>query len=337
MATKKLFDHPAQVEREYTRLMLRYARELEGIVNAVVIPELPALRAQYDADMRVDSWSDEVNKLIRMVGILGALPESIIIGKLPAIYTSLSAFNNRQFRQVFASNNKGFKFPDDSTLAVLGLDVYGTGVGTKKLVTMMESWVADNVLLIKNMRSTYNAGVETVIRNGIRNGWSPAQLTKQIKSQQLEDTPKGTASENRKLDYRAKLIAQDQINKGNADLTKYRLESVGVTEYIWRDVGDHRVRPTHQQFDGNKYSFRFPEDKASPEQAAKYAPEGDPGTPVRCRCRAEAVWPKSEADKPDAPHLLRQQAPRTVQMSKAELAAYRKTYIPFKQRNKVSS
>lgn len=336
MATKKLFAHPDGVSREYTRILLRYARELEGIVNAVVIPELPALVAQYEQDMRVDSWSSDLDALMGMVNLLGRNAESIVIGKLPAIYTTLSAFNNRQFRQVFASNNKGFTLPDSSTLSLLGLDVYGSDVSSKKLLVLMESWVADNVALIKDMRSTYNKGVETVIRNGIRNGWSPAQLTKQIKAQELEDTPKGTASENRKLDYRAKLIAQDQINKGNADLTKYRLQSVGVTEYIWRDVGDHRVRPTHQEFDGNRYSFRFPENKASPEQAVKYAPEGDPGTPVRCRCRAEAVWPESQADNPDAAHLVRQQAPRTVQMSKAELAAYRKTYIPFKQRNSNS-
>ncbi|MEN9589133.1 MAG: hypothetical protein RLZZ481_919, partial [Pseudomonadota bacterium] len=81
-------------------------------------------------------------------------------------------------------------------------------------------------------------------------------------------------------DARATLIAQDQTLKLNSDLTRYRLLSVGVKEYIWRTVGDTRVRYSHAERNGKTYSF----DKGP-------AGGSHPGLEVRCRCRSEAKWP----------------------------------------------
>ena len=77
---------------------------------------------------------------------------------------------------------------------------------------------------------------------------------------------------------RAKLIAQDQTLKLYADLTRYRAESLGVDEYIWRTVGDSRVRPDHADKNGKKYTLR---DGANGLH---------PGRAVRCRCRMELIF-----------------------------------------------
>lgn len=77
---------------------------------------------------------------------------------------------------------------------------------------------------------------------------------------------------------RAALIAVDQIGKFNGIITKLRQEKLGIKSYIWRSVGDERVRVTHKAFNGNKFSW----DKGSPE--------GHPGQPIRCRCFAEPLF-----------------------------------------------
>jgi SPP1 gp7 family putative phage head morphogenesis protein len=77
---------------------------------------------------------------------------------------------------------------------------------------------------------------------------------------------------------RAKLIAQDQTLKLHSKMSQERLKDIGVTKYIWRTVGDNRVRPHHRDRNGKTYSWNKPPS------------DGHPGQPVRCRCRAEPVF-----------------------------------------------
>ena len=75
---------------------------------------------------------------------------------------------------------------------------------------------------------------------------------------------------------RAALIARDQVGKLFGDINKQRQQNLGVTRYVWRDVGDNRVRAEHEEErSGNTYSWDDP-------------PEGGhPGEPVNCRCYAD--------------------------------------------------
>lgn len=79
---------------------------------------------------------------------------------------------------------------------------------------------------------------------------------------------------------RARLIAEDQTNKLNADLNRIRQEQAGVDSYLWQHSGDQRVRSRHRAINGRKYKWGESTD------AEAGLP---PGQPVRCRCTARAV------------------------------------------------
>ena len=79
--------------------------------------------------------------------------------------------------------------------------------------------------------------------------------------------------------HRASVIARDQVNKVNGDLTHLRQERVGVKKYIWRTAGDgDRVRPLHRSFANNTYTWK------------QGATNGlHPGMDIMCRCYAEPI------------------------------------------------
>ena len=79
---------------------------------------------------------------------------------------------------------------------------------------------------------------------------------------------------------RARLIAEDQTNKLNADLNRIRQEQADIDSYTWQHSGDERVRSRHRAINGREYKWGESTD------AEAGLP---PGQPVRCRCTARAV------------------------------------------------
>jgi SPP1 gp7 family putative phage head morphogenesis protein len=59
-------------------------------------------------------------------------------------------------------------------------------------------------------------------------------------------------------DRRARLIARDQTGKMSAAFNQERQTSLGITEYIWQDVGDGRVRPSHAAMNGRRCRWDSP-------------------------------------------------------------------------------
>jgi SPP1 gp7 family putative phage head morphogenesis protein len=78
----------------------------------------------------------------------------------------------------------------------------------------------------------------------------------------------------------ATLNARDQTLKANADITRVRQESVGVTHYIWSTSGDERVRDRHADLDGTRQSW------LSPPIISEDGRTGHPGEDYQCRCTA---------------------------------------------------
>lgn len=268
---KKTFNNPDSAEREYTRLLLRFAAGLHRDVNTLLIPKLPLIKAQFDVVARTDTWTDTLDAEMADLRVRAQNETGIVVSRLPGQFMAISRFNERQFRMV-AKANTGREIPAATTgapgPAILGLNVFRT---EPYLVPLAEGWIKANTDLIKSLPTQLHTNLEGIIRRGVMNGVSVKDLAGQIKDRYGVNN------------YRATLIAQDQTLKLNADLTRYRLQSVGVREYIWRTVQDNRVRPHHVERNGKTYAFDKP-------------PAGGqhPGQEVRCRCRAEAVWPKEE-------------------------------------------
>ncbi len=76
---------------------------------------------------------------------------------------------------------------------------------------------------------------------------------------------------------RAALIARDQVGSLNGQITQDRQRALGVTHYVWATSDDERVRPSHNDLDGNLIAWDTPDPQ-----------EGHPGDAINCRCVAIA-------------------------------------------------
>lgn len=147
--------------------------------------------------------------------------------------------------------------------ASLGLDVFAE---TPQLRSLLSSWTKQNTKLIKSLPKKHLDRVEETLERGFAAGLRFEEMTKQLQKDLK-------VSKNR-----AKLIARDQVSALNGQLSRARQEANGVDKFIWRTMEDERVRPEHEELDGQTFFW------------AKGAPvEGYPGQPINCRCYAEPV------------------------------------------------
>jgi SPP1 gp7 family putative phage head morphogenesis protein len=81
------------------------------------------------------------------------------------------------------------------------------------------------------------------------------------------------------------LIARDQILKANADLSRTRMQRVGVTRYRWSTSRDVRVRADHAALEGTMQTFSDP-----PVVDQRTGRRANPGVDFQCRCVAIPVF-----------------------------------------------
>lgn len=130
------------------------------------------------------------------------------------------------------------------------------------LAKSVEVFTRENVALIKSVPAQFFSELEKSLSKEIADGARWEELAAIVEERY-------SVSESR-----AELIARDQVGKFNGDLARVRQTELGVSRFIWRTMGDERVREDHQAYNGNSYEW-------------SEAPEGGPGEPIQCRCYSE--------------------------------------------------
>lgn len=273
MAIPKVQAYPANVERQYNKLLQDFVSELTSETEKRI----------READLlRMDGFSEDLTALLAGMLEFGALIANPVIFRLPEVYANINIFNDRQWRLVVKSGT-GIDLPPSGAIPT-GMVVYGNvsdptlirarfGIGVDVfrsepwLLPRMNNWIDYNTSLIKSIPTQYIGKVEAAIRNGVMAGTAPREIAKEIKRLS------GVTS------YRAKFIARDQVSKANADLTQYRQQDLGITEYTWITSNDERVRPTHKAHANKIYKWSEP-----PKNT------GHPGQDYQCRCIARAIF-----------------------------------------------
>jgi SPP1 gp7 family putative phage head morphogenesis protein len=133
----------------------------------------------------------------------------------------------------------------------------------KGIERKLDVWAAQNVDLIETIPETYFDDIRLQVTAAIQNGVRAETLSRHL--MERVEIPRN----------RAVLIARDQIGKLNADLMQSRNENLGIKGYIWRSVNDNRVRPEHQDRDGQSFLWSNPPSG------------GHPGEDIQCRCYAD--------------------------------------------------
>lgn len=136
--------------------------------------------------------------------------------------------------------------------------------GDPRLSAALAKATSDNVNLIKSIPEFYFEKLESHLTKALINGVRHEGLKVIIK-----DTVPGI------VENKAKLIARDQMSKINSSLNSIRQTSLGIQKYRWSTSKDERVRPSHEEKEGEIFNWDNP-----PEDT------GHPGEDINCRCVA---------------------------------------------------
>ena len=147
------------------------------------------------------------------------------------------------------------------TKTILGVDLTPFFRGAD-IQDEIDAQIAANVSLIKSIPSQYTDKLEALVMNALQTGQTNEELAQEIKKL------------GHSTDFRARLIAADQMGKINGAITKVRHLDIGFESYTWSTSKDERVRPDHEKKHGE--TFRWDDPPSG----------GHPGQPVRCRCTA---------------------------------------------------
>lgn len=257
---------PARIENDYYKY-------LRGIVEQTIaslrplVAELPSLmasaaRERADADRQDAGEGKRVRELIERARarMNAAVPTDELDDIAERIAQRVSSHNREQLgRQI---------------RAVLGTDVF---TDDPKLRALVDSFASENVALIKDVPAKLMAEIEQSTTRAIAEAKPHRELAKDLEAR---------FGYHRK---RARLIARDQVGKLYGQINAERQKSIGVERFIWRTVGDVRVRgtpggpfanaePSHYDREGEIYDYDDP-------------PDGElPGVPILCRCYPEPVF-----------------------------------------------
>jgi SPP1 gp7 family putative phage head morphogenesis protein len=131
---------------------------------------------------------------------------------------------------------------------------------------LVSGWIAKNLSEIESIREEFFDDLEDELVAGLRDG---------ERLESIADRFESIAGGSKR---HAELLARDQFGSLNAQVNKHRQEQVGIERYRWRTSGDTRVRDSHEDLDGEAFTW------------ADGAPgEGHPGEPINCRCTPDPI------------------------------------------------
>lgn len=208
--------YPHFLEARYRTVLVQKVKAMRKAGLEIVGKYLPTIlkEAETQGIPQRDDWVDSVTAMQQMLqAAYGPLFEEEDLEDMTQNFGMLvSQANGRELARM---------------LAILG----GTSVLEETwLEPHIKSFVTENVNLIKTIKEENLAQVGRVVMLGARGGLRHETIMKQVEK-------KFDVSE-----YRAGVIARDQVSKFNGDLSRVRQVHAGIETYYWDTSHDERVR-----------------------------------------------------------------------------------------------
>lgn len=252
---------PRQQQPDGVRI--EYLREINGYLNrAISLFErevFPVAREYVEASAREHERGDRFDADGRKFNAAADRAGERFFAGIPA--NELEAVGRK-----FAMRTSDFQKTqlDKQVRAAIGIDYSALVRSEPDLNRRVGNFIAENVSLIKSVPTRYFDEVEKEVGRAATKGVRWETLAKRLEKELPE-----------KYGANAALIARDQIGKFNGAMNEARQQALGATHYIWQTSNDGRVRPEHEERQGESYAW------ASPPE------DGHPGFPINCRCYAE--------------------------------------------------
>ena len=273
LVSRSPMKYPQHLERDYTRITNAYM----GLLNDTLreyIPEIKALLDDYrdeaanadrtDAKGKNGDWQ-EFSRMLRRV----LERAEVDLKKKTASFDLVRRLNDLENRSRKYSIRE-WKRVVRQTLGVNIFDDYYNGNYFREGA---REWVLQNVDLITTIPHETLKRMSNIISGGHYSGKTNAEIARQIQ-----------ASYNVSKS-RARFIARGQMAKLNAQITQKQQADAGVSEYIWRTVGDGRVRESHRHLNNRRFKYSDP-----PVVDPKTGRRANPGEDYQCRCVALPVF-----------------------------------------------
>ena len=249
---------PTALTREYARAILPIVEQTREVFSPL-LREMPRLLTRAnDERLRIDvGEAREVADLVARAK--RSLEGAIAQPKLEALAIEF-AQKTATYQRIQLSRQ---------VHAALGVDIR---IADGNVSALLDAFAIENVALIKDIPAAIAANVEKATTRAVTSGTLWPDLAKEL------DARFGYG------ETRSRLIARDQVGKLYGQVAATRQKDLGIRRFVWRTVGDERVRDEHADRDGQIYSYDDP-------------PDGElPGEPILCRCYPDPVFDDIFAD-----------------------------------------
>lgn len=257
---------PVGPQRAYLAELRRYIAGLKEVTARVISPVVSVIveqaqQARPKADSaRADDFVDMIQGAFDLarVQFYRKYTDAEILGLATRAVARTADFNLDQLNKVFG--------------AVLEVKIPGNEPWLRQEI---KAFTKENVSLIKSIPDQYFSRIERQVTQAAQRGVLGSDLASEIaRSYDVTES-------------RAAVIARDQVSKFNSDLNRIRQQAVGVQKYRWSTSNDERVRPSHEEKEGEVFSWDDPP-----------ADTGHPGEDIQCRCVPIPIFdPKEEAEE----------------------------------------
>ena len=257
---------PASADREYRRIVNAYM----GLLNEALETELPKFTETYrrerNAEVRESRRNDSATDIMLAIA---------------AAFTATEGFGLRRRLESLANLTrkltvKEWKKAIKATLAIdIREDYYLGDFYAEQLLV----WVRENVDLIKTIPHDTLSKMRDIVYDGYVSGKTTTDMMKDIRRVY------------RVSKRRALFIARDQIAKLNGAIQRAQQMDAGIKEYIWSTVRDERVRKSHRELNGKKFSWDEPPENSDGRKC-------HPGQDFRCRCIGRPVFERESLNLP---------------------------------------
>ena len=260
------------VLKKYNRLLLQEIEKINKLLRSYIYPNLKELilKEDYDSE-KVSSFEDRFlavrsgyygRDMSTSSDISKRKKSEELQKKIFIIFTHASLHHKNKFATIFETLT-GTKPVEDED----------------KIRMVLNDSLRENVKLIQGLADSYISEVEDIVFTSLKKGIKNKDVAIQVKT--LLDSAKLKKKKN------AELIANDQLQKLNSDMDRYRQQKAGVNRYIWRTRENARVRDDHSHLNGAIFERGKPPITVTSGKRA--GERNEPGKDINCKCRAEMV------------------------------------------------
>ena len=231
---------PEGAEREYIRMVNEYT----GILKEELEAEFPALKEIYkrerDAEVRGHREDSATDFLLAVIDIFNRVRNRVVARCLSF------GLKKRLLNLALINRRMTTKEWEKVIRTSLGIDIRKDYYLGDFYLDQLEKWVSENVDLITSIPKDTLDKMKDIVLEGFNRGRRTTDIAKDIQLAYGVSRKK------------ARFIARDQTAKLNGQIQRAQQMDAGITEYIWSDCGDERVRRSHRRLNGQKFSWNDP-------------------------------------------------------------------------------